>query len=61
MDHILFQCAETVKQRDSLKRQLRAQGPWPVSKPELITKHREFFTEYNESIDFDQLQQNSDS
>jgi hypothetical protein len=61
MDHILFQCAETVKQRDLLKRQLRAQGTWPVSKPELITKHREIFTEYIESVDFDQLQQNSDS
>jgi hypothetical protein len=57
MDHILFQCTETRKQRDLLKLHLRAQRTWPTSKNELITKHRKAFTEYIESIDFDQLQQ----
>ena len=59
MDHILFQCTETRK-RDLLKLQLGARRTWPASKLELITKHKKVFTEYIESIDFDQLQQKSD-
>ena len=61
LDHILFQCTDTTKQRDLLKFQLEARRTWPASKLELITKHKKVFTEYIESIDFDQLQQKSDS
>jgi len=60
MDHILFQCTETRKRRDLLKLQLGARRTWPASKLELITKPKKVFTEYIESIDFDQLQQKSD-
>ena len=57
MDHILFQCVETRKQRDLIKLHLRTQKEWPTNKLELITKHRNVFSEYIESIDFDSLQQ----
>jgi len=57
MDHILFQCVETRKERDLIKLQLRTQKQWPVNKLELITKHRKVFSEYIESTDFDSLQQ----
>jgi len=59
MDHILFQCVETRKQRDLIKLQLRTQKNWPENKLELITKHREVFSEYIASIDFDSLKQKS--
>ena len=52
MDHILFQCVETRKQRDLIKLQLRTQKKWPVNKLELITKHRKVFSEYIEYIEF---------
>ena len=60
MDHILFQCVETRKQRDLIKLHLRTQKKWPVNKSELITKHRKVFSEHIESIELDTLQQKSD-
>jgi len=56
LDHILFQCVETRKQRDLIKLQLRTQKKWPANKLELITKYRKVFSEYIESTDFDSLQ-----
>jgi len=60
MDHILFQCVETRKQRNLIKLHLRTQKNWPDNKSELITKHSKVFSEYIESIDFDSLKQKSD-
>jgi len=57
MDHILFQCVETRKQRELIKLQLRKQKMWPANKLELITKRRKVFSEYIETIYFDSLQQ----
>jgi len=45
MDHILFQCIETRKQRDLIKLHLRTQKNWPANKSELITKHRKVSSE----------------
>jgi len=56
MDHILFQCIETRKQRGQIKLHLSKQENWPANKRELITKHRKLFSEFIESIDFDLLQ-----
>ena len=56
MDHIIFQCVESRKQRDLIKLHLRTQKNWPANISELITKHRKVFSEYIESIDFDSLQ-----
>ena len=39
MDHILFQCVESRKQKELTKLQLRTKKKWPVNKLELITKH----------------------
>ena len=55
MDHILFQCEETRKQRDLIKFHLSKQKNWPANKLELITKHRKVFSEFIESIDSDLL------
>ena len=56
IDHILFQCIETRKQRTRIKLHLNKQKNWPKNKLELITKHRNLFSEFIESIDFDLLQ-----
>ena len=56
MDHILFHCIETRKQRVRIKLHLSKQKNWPANKRELITKHRKVFGEFIEFIDFDRLQ-----
>jgi len=60
MDHILFRCIETRKQRDRIKLHLRKQKNWTANKRELIAAHGEVFGEFIESIDFDLLQKKSD-
>ena len=57
MDHILFQCVETRKQKDLIKLHLRTKKKQAANKVEHITKHRKVFSDYIESIDFDSLQQ----
>ena len=54
-DHLLFHCTKTHTQRDVLK-QIIKKGNWPASKQELITKYRNFFSAFIESIDFELLQ-----
>ena len=57
MDHILFNCIKTREQRDILKRRINKPIKLQDNKQELITKHRKVYSEFVESIDFDQLQQ----
>jgi CHAT domain-containing protein len=57
MDHILFNCIKTREQRDRLKRRINKPIKLQDNKQELITKHRKVYSEFVESIDFDQLQQ----
>jgi len=55
-DHQLFHCSKTHTQRDVLKQHVIKKGNWPASKQELITKHRNSFSAFIESIDFELLQ-----
>jgi len=57
MDHPLFNCIKTREQRDLLKRRINKQMNLPDNKQELITKYRKVYSEFIESIDFEQLQQ----
>jgi len=57
MDRILFNCIKTREQRDTLKRRINKPIKLQDNKQELITKHRQVYSEFVESIDFDQLQQ----
>jgi hypothetical protein len=57
MDHHLFNCIKTREQRDQLKRRINKPINLQDNKQELITKYRKAYSEYIESIDFDQLQQ----
>jgi hypothetical protein len=57
MDHILFNCIKTREQREILKRRINKLMKFKDNKQELITKHWKVYSEYVESIDFDQLQQ----
>jgi hypothetical protein len=52
MDHILFHCEEINAQRELLKLQM---GTWAASKEDLITKYKNDFLVFIESIDFDCL------
>jgi hypothetical protein len=55
VDHLLYQCNILEKQRGILKRNIADTRHWPASKQELITKYRDSFMTFIESIDFDLL------
>jgi hypothetical protein len=57
MDHILFNCIKTKEQRDLLKRRINKPIKLQDNKQELIAKYRKEYSEFRESIDFDQLKQ----
>jgi hypothetical protein len=57
MDHLLFHCEKTSKQREVLKQQTNQQRNWMECKQELISKHTKVFCDFVESIDFELLQQ----
>ena len=50
-------CIKTRQQRDLLKRRINKQMNLQDNKQELITKYRKVYSEFIESIDFEQLQQ----
>ena len=52
-----FNCTKTREQRDILKRQINKPIKLQDNKQELIAKHTKVYSEFIESIDFDQLQQ----
>jgi hypothetical protein len=51
-DHLLYHCTLLQTQRDILKQNILKTGNWPTSKHELITKYRDSFITFIESIDF---------
>jgi hypothetical protein len=55
IDHLLYQCNLLEKQRGILKKNIVNTGHLPASKQELITKYRNSFITFRESIDFDLL------
>jgi hypothetical protein len=55
IDHLLNQCTLLQTQRKLLKKNILKTGNWPVSKQELITKHRNSFITFIKSIDLGQL------
>jgi len=57
IDHLLYQCTLLEPQRQKMKKNAIKAGHWPASKQQLITKHRDSFLTFLESIDFDHLQQ----
>jgi hypothetical protein len=57
MDHLLFKCVKTREQRDLIKRRINKTINLQDNKKELITKYRKVYSEFIESIDFDQLQE----
>ena len=56
MDHLLFQCANTRAQRETMIRHI---GMWPTSKQDLILKHQKIFCSFVQSIDFDDMQKSA--
>jgi CHAT domain-containing protein len=58
MNHLLFRCEKTSKQREVLKQQTNQQRNWIECEQELISKHTKVFCDFVESIDFELLQQN---
>jgi hypothetical protein len=55
VDHLLYQCTLLDTQRGILKKNVMNTGQWRASKQELITKHRDSFLTFIESIEFEQL------
>jgi len=55
IDHLLYQCTLLEPQRQKTKKNAIKAGHWPASKQQLITKHRDSFLTFLESIDFDNL------
>jgi hypothetical protein len=54
IDHLLYHCTLLKTQRQNMKTAIKA-GHWTASKQQLISKHRDSFLNFLESIDFDQL------
>jgi hypothetical protein len=50
--HLLYHCTLLETQRQNTKNAIKA-GHWPASKQHLISKHRDSFINFLESIDFD--------
>ena len=55
IDHLFYQCTLLEPQRQKTKKNVIKDGHWPASKQQLITKHRDSFLTFLESIDFDHL------
>jgi hypothetical protein len=51
-DHLLYHCTMLHTQREILKQNILKTGNWPSGKQELITKYRDSFITFSESIDF---------
>ena len=56
MDHLLFQCANTRAQRETMIRHI---GMWPTSKQALILKRQKIFCCFVQSIDSDDMQKSA--
>jgi hypothetical protein len=54
MNHILFHCANTSHQRETVIKQI---GTWPASKQNLVNMYHKAFSVFVELIDFETLQQ----
>ena len=54
-DHLLNHCTTIHTQREVLKQCILKNGKWPASKQALITKYRNSFIAFIESIDFEIL------
>jgi len=52
-DHLLNHCTTIHTQREVLKQCILKNGNWPTCKQELITKYRNSFIAFIESIDFE--------
>jgi len=55
IDHLLYHCTLLETKRQTMKKKAVNAGHWLASKQDLITKHRDSFLTFVESIDFDQL------
>jgi hypothetical protein len=53
MNHILFHCANTSDQQETLMKRI---GTWPASKQDLVNKYHKAFSVFVESTDFETLQ-----
>jgi hypothetical protein len=56
MDRILFHCDNTREQRETMIRHI---GAWPTSKQNLINKHQKIFSQFVESIYFEDMHQSA--
>jgi hypothetical protein len=54
-DHLLNQCTTIHTQREVLKQCILKNGNWPASKQELVTKYKNSFIAFIESINFELL------
>ena len=55
IDRLLYQCALLEAHREHLKKHIVYKGKWPASKQDLVSKHRNSFIKFINSIDFDKL------
>lgn len=54
-EHLIFQCPILTTQRQMLINSADLSNLWPVNENDLVTKHLKHFTNFTNSIDFDQL------
>ena len=51
VDHLIYQCSDTRKQRFELIMEIRRNGDvWPITKQQLVTKHLRAFSRYCRTI-----------
>ena len=55
-DHLIWECAHLLKQRETLKKKIRkAGGNWPLSNSDLANNYTKWFQTFVNSINFDTL------
>jgi hypothetical protein len=55
IDHLIYDCTTTQREREKLQNNITKEDKWPVNKSELVTKHIKRFLQFVNSIDFEKL------
>jgi hypothetical protein len=55
VDHLLYDSIKWQRQREKLISNISNRDKWPVNKSDLVKKHIKYFTQFANSIDFEEL------
>jgi len=55
VEHLIYECPKLQREREFLIRNITKQDTWPKEKSELMNKYLKYFTQFINSIDFNNL------